>query len=92
MTLGFSTHFPEGKNNTFRKTDKICFSKIWKSLSEDNLIFTDQGMDIGSKTDEVVDSSRKKKRHNSDGWQLWKAGNKIHPVTDNRTPFTISIL
>jgi hypothetical protein len=43
-------------------------------------------MDIGSKTDEVVDSSRKTKAtHSTDEKQLWKAGNKIHPVTDNRT-------
>jgi hypothetical protein len=91
MTLGFSTHFPEGKTTLSGRPTKFV-SKIWKSISEDNLDFdTDQGMDIGSKLDrEVVDLIHhvKPKRHTirRDEKQLWKAGNKIHPVTDNRTP------
>lgn len=91
MTIGFSTHFPEGKGILSGKPTEFV-SKIWKCISDDNLDFdANEALNIALKIS-VQDNDRihevKPKRHTirRDEKKLWKEGKNIHPVNHNRTP------
>lgn len=96
MTIGFSTHFPEGKGILSGKPTEFV-SKIWKCISDDNLDFdANEALNIALKIS-VQDNDRihevKPKRHTirEDKPGRWKEGNKIHPVTGNQTKNRLQI-
>jgi hypothetical protein len=91
MTIGFSTHFPEGKGAISGKPTNFV-SKIWKCIGEDDLDFDpNEAMNISMGLDEEISlkiNDFKAKRHTirRDENERWEAEKMIHPVINNRTP------
>lgn len=91
MTLAFSTHFPKDKEMLSLKPTYFV-EKIWQSYQSELTAENFDGYLTGLENRkynfhiDAVDFRPKLHSFRKDEKNLWKAGNKIHPVIHNRTP------
>tara|TARA_R110002012_G_scaffold190633_1_gene358222 strand:- start:30523 stop:31059 length:537 start_codon:yes stop_codon:yes gene_type:complete len=90
MTLGFMQHFPKGikvlEGQPTHFLEKIWEAILQKGIEVNALEFSDLGRKVLPKNYKVGTHAPKLHTMRMDEKNLWKAGNDIHFVINNRTP------